>query len=59
MVRRKCYQRTNLPKSKASALIIADIYRKRFQGENMFQELEAYLHYEINTLGYPKAALFG
>ena len=27
--------------------------------ETMFQELEAHLHSEINTLGYPKAALFG
>ena len=25
----------------------------------MFQELEAHLYSEINTLGYPKAALFG
>ena len=25
----------------------------------MFQELENHLHSEINTLGYPKAALFG
>jgi len=25
----------------------------------MFQELEAHWHSEINTLGYPKAALFG
>ena len=25
----------------------------------MFQELESHLHSEINTLGYPKAALFG
>lgn len=49
----------NLPKYKASALRIADIYRKRWKIENMFQELEAYLHSEINTLGYPKAALFG
>jgi len=24
----------------------------------MFQELEAHLHSEVNTLGYPKAALF-
>ena len=24
-----------------------------------FQELEAHLHSEINSLGYPKAALFG
>jgi hypothetical protein len=27
--------------------------------ETAFQHLEAYLHAEINTLGYPKAALFG
>ena len=27
--------------------------------ETLFQELEAHLHSEINTLGYPKAALFG
>ena len=25
----------------------------------MFQQLEAHFHSEINTLGYPKAALFG
>jgi hypothetical protein len=25
----------------------------------MFQELEAHLHSEINTLAYPKATLFG
>ncbi|HZC00299.1 MAG TPA: hypothetical protein VE844_02740, partial [Gammaproteobacteria bacterium] len=24
-----------------------------------FQHIEAYFHSEINTLGYPKAALFG
>ena len=27
--------------------------------ETAFQELEAHLHSEINSLGYPKAALFG
>ena len=27
--------------------------------ETAFQHLEAYFHSEINTLGYPKAALFG
>jgi hypothetical protein len=50
---------TNLAKSVADAKLIADMYRKRWRIETMFQELEAHLHSEINTLGYPKAALFG
>jgi hypothetical protein len=50
---------TNLPKSAANAKLIAELYRKRWTIESMFQELEAHLHSEVNTLGYPKAALFG
>ncbi len=50
---------TNLPKTAANAQLIADLYHKRWRIETMFQELEAHLHSEINTLGYPKAALFG
>lgn len=50
---------TNLPKSVASAELVAELYRKRWSIETMFQELEGHLHSEINTLGYPKAALFG
>lgn len=50
---------TNLPKSEASTKVIAEIYRKRWCIETMFQELEAHLHSEVNALGYPKAALFG
>jgi len=50
---------TNLPKKDADALLISDVYRKRWNIETMFQQLEAHLHSEINTLGYPKAALFG
>lgn len=50
---------TNLPKNKASASVISHLYRKRWTIETMFQQLESYLHSEINTLGYPKAALFG
>jgi hypothetical protein len=50
---------TNLPESAANAQQIADMYRKRWTIETAFQELEAHLHSEINTLGYPKAALFG
>lgn len=50
---------TNLTKTAANAKLIAELYRKRWRIETMFQELEAHLHSEINTLGYPKAALFG
>lgn len=50
---------TGLPKTVADAKKIAQIYRKRWKIETMFQELESHLHSEINTLGYPKAALFG
>jgi len=56
---RVLYILTNLPLRKASAKRIARLYRKRWTLENAFQHLEAYLHSEINTLGYPKAALFG
>lgn len=50
---------TNLPKSSAHARQIALMYRKRWTIETAFQELEEHLHSEINTLGHPKAALFG
>jgi hypothetical protein len=50
---------TNLPPRKASAKRVARLYRKRWTLETAFQHLEAYFHSEINTLGYPKAALFG
>ena len=35
------------------------MYRNRWKIETAFQKLEKHLHSEINTLGYPKAALFG
>ena len=38
---------------------MAELYRKRWTLETAFKHLEAYFHSEINTLGYPKAALFG
>lgn len=50
---------TNVQKNDATAEKIANLYRKRWSIETMFQELESHLHSEINTLGYPKAALFG
>ena len=49
---------TNVPAKDARAKVIADLYRRRWTIETAFQELEATLHGEINTLGYPKAALF-
>jgi hypothetical protein len=50
---------TNLSKSIANAKQIADLYRKRWKIETAFQELTEHLNSEINTLGYPPAALFG
>jgi hypothetical protein len=50
---------TNLSKRAASAKTIARIYRDRWMIETAFQHLAEYLNSEINTLGYPRAALFG
>jgi IS4 transposase len=49
---------TNLSAQKADAIKVAELYRRRWTLETAFQELEATLNGEINTLGYPKAALF-
>ena len=49
---------SNLPEE-VDAIKIAEIYRKRWGIETAFQKLEKYLNSELNTLGYPKAALFG
>lgn len=50
---------TSLSKGAANAKHVADLYRGRWCIETVFQELEAHLNSEINTLGYPPAALFG
>lgn len=50
---------TNVGKRKASAIKIAELYRNRWGIETAFQHLATHLNSEINTLGYPKAALFG
>ncbi len=50
---------TNVPESSADARKIGELYRDRWKIETAFQELSEYLNSEINTLGYPKAALFG
>jgi hypothetical protein len=52
------YLLTNLPESKADADMVADLYRKRWLLETAFLHLTKSLRCELNTLGYPKAALF-
>ena len=49
---------TNASKSKVNAKNAAVLYRKRWRIETAFQELKHDLNSEINTLGYPPAALF-
>jgi hypothetical protein len=49
---------TNLPAGKASAVLVAELYRKRWTIETRFYEVTQTLDCEPNTLGYPKAALF-
>jgi len=49
---------TNLPK-KVSARRVAQLYRGRWTIETAFQQVALALHGEIDSLAYPKAALFG
>lgn len=49
---------SNLPQ-RVGAIHIAELYRDRWQIETAFQEVAENLEGEINTLGYPRAALFG
>jgi hypothetical protein len=49
---------TNLP-SEVDALQAAELYRRRWTVEGAFQQIEATLNSEIDTLAYPQAALFG
>jgi hypothetical protein len=48
---------TNLS-AKVKAVRVANLYLKRWTLETAFQELTVHLRCELNTLGYPKAALF-
>lgn len=50
---------TNLPMAAANAVAVADLYRKRWSLETLFQSLTLMLEGEIDTLGYPRAALLG
>ena len=49
---------TNLPQADASAVLVGQLYRKRWGVETLFQVATETFHCEIKTLGYPRAALF-
>jgi hypothetical protein len=49
---------TNL-RANVSAKRVAQLYRRRWSIEHLFLNLTTILHCEMNTLPYPKAALFG
>jgi hypothetical protein len=49
---------TNLAMSAVDALTVADLYLKRWEIEKLFQTVTDTFHCELNTLGYPRAALF-
>src|SRR5205807_5777818 len=49
---------TNLPATKVSAVKVAEVYRKRWTIAGLFCEAAQTLACEIDTLCYPKAALF-
>ncbi len=55
---REIHLLTNLPRRDAPARVIAELYRKRWTIETAFAGLAETLDGEVNTLGYPKAALF-
>jgi hypothetical protein len=50
---------TNLPVTDAPAARISTLYAGRWTIETAFQHLTVELACEVDTLGYPKAALFG
>jgi hypothetical protein len=49
---------TTLPLTVATAVRVADLYRKRWSVETLFQTVTTNFEGEIQTLGYPQAALF-
>ncbi|MHC5861828.1 transposase [Nostoc sp.] len=49
---------TNLPPTDASGILVAELYQGRWNVETLFQTLTQNFHGEIETLAYPKAALF-
>lgn len=49
---------TNLPVAVASAVVVSQLYRERWQVEGLFLTVTSNFEGEIKTLAYPKAALF-
>lgn len=49
---------TNLPVDDADAIVVSDLYRKRWRIETAFGHMTRALNCEIKPLCYPKAALF-
>jgi len=49
----------DVPAEKADGRLLATTYRQRWRLENVFQILVEALRCEIDTMAYPKAALFG
>lgn len=49
---------TNLPVAVASATVVSQLYRERWQVEGLFLTVTTNFEGEIKTLAYPKAALF-
>src|SRR5712691_3798557 len=56
---KELYVLTHLPAKKVSACLVADVYARRWTIETAFQQLTEDLRCEIDTLGYPRAALLG
>ena len=50
---------SNVPAGSAGARQLAELYLRRWRLETSFQELTVLLRCEVDTLAYPKAALFG
>ncbi len=55
---RELHLLTNLPPTKVNAVGVATLYRKRWNVQTAFQEMTVHLQCALNTLGYPRAALF-
>lgn len=49
---------TNLPQEDARAVLVAQLYQRRWRIEILFQTVTENFQGEIKTLAYPKAALF-
>jgi len=49
---------SNLPETVASAEVVSQLYRNRWQVEGLFLSVTTNFEGEIATLAYPKAALF-